>query len=193
MCRIIFHFFRFYYAEVRRKLWPKAPAKEGTLGQMSKKCQVYFIHIIFFKKQTKKIYNRAKELYCDATIFVFDSLISTCPKKMKTEKWSKAADSPLLKCFSRWHLIAKCIEFCFEVRTRLFFCMIIVKPVYNLSTLLIKILLGWSAKDLEILQAQNIAFRLQHKKVSVLRLIPRLVLIQPLAGKWAKMLKFFMS
>ena len=37
----------------------------------------------------------------------------------------------------------------------------IIMPVYNLSTLLIKILLEWSAKDLEILQG-NIAFRLQH-------------------------------
>ena len=26
----------------------------------------------------------------------FDSLLSTCPKKMTTEKWPKAADSPLL-------------------------------------------------------------------------------------------------
>ena len=78
---------------MRRNLWPKAPAEEGAfpyekkvlvsigfntyqyffhtgLGQMSKKFQVYFIHINFFKKP-KKIENRAKELYCDATIFVF--------------------------------------------------------------------------------------------------------------------------
>ena len=47
MCRIIF---RFYYAEMRRKFWPKAPAKEGALGQMSRNFQVYFIHINFFKK-----------------------------------------------------------------------------------------------------------------------------------------------
>ena len=56
---------------MRKKLWPKALAKEGALGQMSKNCQVYFIRINFFKKPNKKIYNRAKELYCDATIFVF--------------------------------------------------------------------------------------------------------------------------
>ena len=42
-----------------------------------------------------------------------------------------------------------------------------------MSTLLIKILLEWSAKDLEMLQA-NVAFRLQHTTFSVLRLIPRL-------------------
>ena len=54
MCRIIFHFFRFYNAEIRRKLWPKAPAKEGGAGQMSKNLQVYSIDINFFKKQNKK-------------------------------------------------------------------------------------------------------------------------------------------
>ena len=52
--------------------------------------------------------------------------------------------------------------------------MIIERPVSNLSTLLIKILLGWSAKDFEISQAQNRAFRLQHTKFLVLRLILRL-------------------
>ena len=34
MCRIVFHFFRFYYAEMCRTLWPEAPAKEGALGQV---------------------------------------------------------------------------------------------------------------------------------------------------------------
>ena len=29
----------------------------------------------------------------------FDSLLSTCPKKMETEKWPKAADSPLFNTF----------------------------------------------------------------------------------------------
>ena len=54
-----------------RKLGPKAPAKEDVLGQMSKNVQVYFIDVIFFKKPNKKNYNRAKELYCESTIFVF--------------------------------------------------------------------------------------------------------------------------
>ena len=39
--------------------------------------------------------------------------------------------------------------------------------------MLIEILLGWSAKDLEISQAKNIAFRLQPTNFSVLRLISR--------------------
>ena len=55
--------------------------------------QVYFIHIVFLRNQIKKNYNRAEELYCSATFFY--SLLSTCPKKMLTEKWPKAADSPL--------------------------------------------------------------------------------------------------
>ena len=67
----MFHFSRFYNAEMHRKLWPKAPAREGALGQMSRNFYVYFIHMNFFKKPNKKIYNRAKEFYYDATIFVF--------------------------------------------------------------------------------------------------------------------------
>ena len=61
----------FCYVEVRKKLWPKAPDKEGALGQVSKNFQVYSIDRNFFKKPNKKIYNRAKELYCGATIFIF--------------------------------------------------------------------------------------------------------------------------
>ena len=80
-CRIIFHFFCFYCAEMRRKLWPKAPAKEGALGQMLTNFQVYFVRVNVFKKTNKKIYNRAKELYCDATIFVFRFVIVYSSKK----------------------------------------------------------------------------------------------------------------
>ena len=64
-----------------RKLWPKALAKEDTLGQMSKNFQVYFIHINCFKKPNEKKFTIVPKLYCDATIFVFYSLMSTCPKK----------------------------------------------------------------------------------------------------------------
>ena len=83
---------------MRRKLWPKAPTKEGALGEISKKFQVYFIHIIFFKKTDKKINNRAKELYCDATIFVFWLFIVYLPKK----KWKLKNGSRLL-IFSYWN------------------------------------------------------------------------------------------
>ena len=59
-----------------------------------------FIHINFLKTPNKKIYNRAKELYCDATIFLFWFFIVYLSKKTETEKWPKAADSRLLKKFS---------------------------------------------------------------------------------------------
>ena len=49
----MFHFFRFYYAEMRRKLWPKAPAKESVSGQMSKNVQVYTYK---FVQETKYIW-----------------------------------------------------------------------------------------------------------------------------------------
>ena len=39
---------------MRRKLWPKAPAKEGALGQMEKNFQVYFVNMNFFKKPNKR-------------------------------------------------------------------------------------------------------------------------------------------
>ena len=44
----------FYYAEMRGKLWPKAPALADALGQMSRNFQVYVIHINFLKKPNKK-------------------------------------------------------------------------------------------------------------------------------------------
>ena len=37
---------------------------------MSKNFQVYFIHINFYNKPNKQIYNRAKELYYDATTYI---------------------------------------------------------------------------------------------------------------------------
>ena len=71
--------------------------QRGYLGPGVKKLSslLYTYNNNFFKKPNKKMYNRAEELYCDATIFVFDSLLSPCAKKMETEKWPKAADSPL--------------------------------------------------------------------------------------------------
>ena len=69
---------------MRRKLWPKAPAKEGVLGHMLRNFQVYFMHINFFNNPKKKNYNRAKKLYCNATIFVFWFFIVYLAKK----KWN---------------------------------------------------------------------------------------------------------
>ena len=93
---MIFYFCRFYYAEMRRKLFPKAPAKEGALSQISKYFEVYFIQIHFFKKPNKKKLTTEPKSYTAIILYVFfDSLLSICPKKIKTERWPKADDSPL--------------------------------------------------------------------------------------------------
>ena len=62
--------------------------------QISKNFQVYFIHINFLKKPKKKIYNRVKELYYDATILFFDSSLSTCPKKWKLKNGPRLPTLP---------------------------------------------------------------------------------------------------
>ena len=83
---------------MRRKLWPYPPAKEGALVQMSKNFQVYFIRINFFYKPNKTFTIEPKSYTAMLLYLCFDSLLSTCPKKMETEKWPKAADSPLRAC-----------------------------------------------------------------------------------------------
>ena len=75
-------------------MWLKAPAKESVLGQMSKNFQVYFVNINFFKKLNKKIYNRAKDLYCNATIFVFRFFIVYLLNK--NGNWKMAQDCRFL-------------------------------------------------------------------------------------------------
>ena len=75
---------------MRKKLWPKAPTKEGALGQITKNFQIYFIHINCFKKPNRK----NLQSYTAMLLYLyFDSLLSPCPKKLETEKWPKAADS----------------------------------------------------------------------------------------------------
>ena len=60
------------------------------------------------RNQIKKIYNRGKELYFDATIFLFRFfIVYILAKKMETEKWPKAADSPLRDFFDMCHLRVK--------------------------------------------------------------------------------------
>ena len=51
MGRIIFHFLHFYYAEMLRKLWPKAPAKES---QMATKISSLLYTYKLFKKPNEK-------------------------------------------------------------------------------------------------------------------------------------------
>ena len=84
---------------MRRKLWPKTPAKGGASGQMSTNFQVYFIHINFFKKPDQKIYNRPKESYCDATIFLFLFFIVYLPKKNGNWKMAQGCQLPYINVF----------------------------------------------------------------------------------------------
>ena len=52
-------------------------------GQMSKKFQVYFIHINFFKKTKKKITIESKSYTAMLLYLFFNSLLSTCQKKKR--------------------------------------------------------------------------------------------------------------
>ena len=78
MYRTIFHFFRFYYAEMRRKfcIWRVPWAR----------CQKIFkftLYIeIFVRNQTNK-FTIDPELYCDTNIFIFWSFIVYLQKKWK--------------------------------------------------------------------------------------------------------------
>ena len=76
------------YSEMRRKLWPKAPARKGTLDQMSKNFVVYFMHTNFFKKPNKNTKEPKNYTAMLLYFFFFDSLLSTCPKEM--ENWKMA-------------------------------------------------------------------------------------------------------
>ena len=53
-----------------KKLWPKAPAKEDALDQISKNFLVYFIPIHFLRNQTKKLTIEPN----DATIYICISI-----------------------------------------------------------------------------------------------------------------------
>ena len=50
----------------------------------------------FFLKIKQTKFSTVPKSYTAMLLYLFfDSLLSTCPKKMETEKWPKAADSPL--------------------------------------------------------------------------------------------------
>ena len=95
---------------MRRKLWPKAPANEGALGQMSKKFPVYFIHINYFKKPNKQIYNRAEELYCDATIFFLILYCLLAQKKWKLKNGPRLPSLPYNSFFVEFCLLIYIID-----------------------------------------------------------------------------------
>ena len=52
---------------------------------------------MFLRNQTKKFTIEPNGYTATLLYLFFDFLLSTCRKKMETEKWLKAADSPLVK------------------------------------------------------------------------------------------------
>ena len=74
---------------------PRHPPKRMPWARCQKIFK--FIHINFFKKPNKKFTIIELKSYTAMLLYLFfDFLLSTCPKKMATEKSPKAADSPLL-------------------------------------------------------------------------------------------------
>ena len=70
---------------MRKRIVAQGTGQRGCLGPDVKKILSLLYTHTFFKKLivNEKIYNRAKELYCDATIFVFRFFIVYLHKK----KW----------------------------------------------------------------------------------------------------------
>ena len=70
-------------------IWPKAPAKEGALDQMSENFQVWFIHINLFKKPNKKNLQYSKKVKLRCYYICFWSFIVYLPKKNGNWKMSQ--------------------------------------------------------------------------------------------------------
>ena len=66
---------------------------------MSKNFHAYFIHINFFEKPNKKIYIRAKEVYCDATIFFLFFIVYLPKRKWKLKNGLRLPTLPYRKIF----------------------------------------------------------------------------------------------
>ena len=95
---LIFHFFLFYDAEMRRNLWPKKDLPKGCLRPDVKKCSGLLDTYTFLEKSNKKNYNRAKVIRTAMLLYIFFRFsIVYLPKKKntETEKWLKATESPL--------------------------------------------------------------------------------------------------
>ena len=84
------------------KFVERHPPKRVPWARCQKISKFTLYIFFFFKKPNKKNYNRAKELSCDATIFVFWFFIVYFLKKIETKKWPKAANFPLPR---QWTLI----------------------------------------------------------------------------------------
>ena len=88
LCRIIFHSFLFYDAEMHRKLWLKALAKEGALGQNVNKFSSLPYKYKFFEKPNKKCTVELKSYTAMLLISVFRFVIVYLTEKH--ENWKMA-------------------------------------------------------------------------------------------------------
>ena len=76
---------------------PRHPPKKVPWARCQKMFKFTLYVSIFFRDQIKKITIEPKS-YTAMLVYLFlNNLFSTCPKKMETEKWPNAAESPLLR------------------------------------------------------------------------------------------------
>ena len=64
---------------------------------VKKLSSLLYTHKFPFETKQKKCTIEPKSYTAALLYLFFDSLLSTCPRKMETEKWPKAADSPLFE------------------------------------------------------------------------------------------------
>ena len=72
MGRIIFHFFNFYYAEMRKKLWLKAPAKEPKSYTAKLLYLFFWFFIVYLPKKNEnwKMAQGCRLSPCNLIVFV---------------------------------------------------------------------------------------------------------------------------
>ena len=70
--------------------------QRGCLGPDAKKISSLLYTYKFFKETKLKKFTIESNDYIAMLLYLFfDSLLSTCPKKMEIQKWPKAVDSPI--------------------------------------------------------------------------------------------------
>ena len=74
---------------------PRHPPKRVPWARYRKVFKFILYVYIFLRHQIKNFTIEPNSYTAMLLYWFFDSLFSTCPKKMETEKWPKAADSPL--------------------------------------------------------------------------------------------------
>ena len=78
------------------KMVSESTRQRGCLGPDVKKIANLLYRYKFFQENKQKKFTTEPKSYTAMLLYLFfDYSLSTCPKKMETEKWPKAADSPL--------------------------------------------------------------------------------------------------